>query len=152
MQLFNYLVETFGAWLWFMAAVALMVLETFIPGIHFVWFGVSAAIVGVIALLLPIAWQWQLILFTLIALASVYWMRRSSSPESAKSDLPDLNIRGAQYIGRRVVVSTAIVNGRGRVKVGDTNWPAEGEDAEKGAQVKVTGVNDTVLVVERIES
>jgi hypothetical protein len=35
-------------------------------------------------------------------------------------DVPDLNVRGAQYIGRIVAVEDAIVNGRGRVRVGET--------------------------------
>lgn len=146
-----YLIEQFGAWLWFALAVILLVLETIVPGLHFVWFGISAAVVGAIALLVPMAWQWQLILFTLIALASVFWMRRSSSSDVAKSDEPTLNVRGAQYIGRRVVVDTAIVGGRGRVKVGDTIWQAEGEDVAAGQTVEVTGVNGVALVVSRID-
>jgi membrane protein implicated in regulation of membrane protease activity len=58
-------------------------------------------------------------------------------------------VRGAQYIGRRVTVEEAIVSGRGKVRVGDTIWPAQGEDAAKGSLVQVVGVNGTVLVVER---
>lgn len=146
-----YLIEQFGAWLWFALAVILLVLESIVPGLHFVWFGISAALVGAIALLVPMAWQWQLILFTLIALVSVFWMRRSSSNDVAKSDEPTLNVRGAQYIGRRVVVDTAIVGGRGRVKVGDTIWQAEGEDAPAGQTVEVTGVNGVALVVSRLD-
>jgi membrane protein implicated in regulation of membrane protease activity len=34
------------------------------------------------------------------------------------------------------------------VRVGDTLWSAEGEDAPQGATVEVTGVNGTVLVVQ----
>ncbi|PPC88413.1 MAG: hypothetical protein CTY31_10930 [Hyphomicrobium sp.] len=151
MQFLADLVAQFGAWLWFAAAVALFVLETIVPGIHFLWFGVSAALVGLIALIIPLAWQWQLILFTVISVATLFWVRQSSRADVAKTDEPDLNIRGAQYIGRMVTVEDAITNGRGRVRVGDTIWPAQGEDALAGASVKVVGVNDTVLVVERME-
>lgn len=151
MQFLADLVDQFGAWLWFAAAVALFVLETIVPGIHFLWFGVSAALVGLIALLIPLAWQWQLILFTLISVATLFWVRRSSRADVAKTDEPVLNIRGAQYIGRKVTVEDAIINGRGRVRVGDTIWPAQGEDASVGTNVKVVGVNDMVLVVERME-
>lgn len=144
------LIEQFGPWLWFAAAVLLFILETIVPGIHFLWFGVAAAIVGLIALIAPIAWQWQLIAFALIAIASVFWVRRSSDPKVAKTDEPELNIRGAQYIGRTVVVSDAIVGGRGKVRVGDTVWAAEGEDTPIGSSVRVTGVDGTVLVVSRV--
>lgn len=152
MQALSDLFGQFGAWLWFAAAVALFILETIIPGIHFVWFGMAAALVGLVALVVPIAWQWQLILFALIAVATVFLVRRSNRSEVANADLPSLNVRGAQYIGRRVTVVDAIAGGRGKVSVGDTVWAAEGEDAPVGAQVKVTGVDGTVLVVATIAS
>ncbi len=65
------------------------------------------------------------------------------------SDLPDLNVRGAQYIGREFVVAESIKGGRGRIRVGDTLWQAEGEDAPEGSRVRVKSANDTVLMVER---
>ena len=137
----------YGASLWFVAAVILLVLETIIPGVHFLWFGLAAGVVGAVALLAPIAWQWQLIMFALVSTAAVFWVRQGSRPDVAKSDEPQLNVRGAQYIGRIVTVEEQIVNGRGRVRVGDTLWPAEGEDAAQGSRVEVTGINGTVLVV-----
>jgi inner membrane protein len=137
----------FGPWLWFAGSVALFVMETVVPGVHFMWFGVAAGIVGALALLLPISWAWQLILFAAVAVATTFWVRRYANPQAVKTDEPDLNVRGAQYIGRTVTVEEAIVNGRGKVRVGDTIWGAEGEDAPKGARVEVTGVNGTVLVV-----
>jgi membrane protein implicated in regulation of membrane protease activity len=45
------------------------------------------------------------------------------------------------------VVEQAIENGRGRVRVGDTLWSAEGPDAPAGTRVTVTGSKGTVLVV-----
>lgn len=68
-------------------------------------------------------------------------------PSISRSDQPDLNRRGAQYIGRMVTVEEPIIAGRGKVRVGDTLWPAEGPDAAAGAQVKVTAVRGTALVV-----
>lgn len=145
------LVHQFGPWLWFALAVLLFVLETIVPGIHFLWFGLAAGIVGALALIAPIAWQWQLILFALISVATVYWVRRYAADSNAATDEPSLNVRGAQYVGRTVQVAEAIRNGRGKVRVGDTVWAAEGEDALIGAEVLVTGVNGTVLVVRRLD-
>ncbi len=144
-------IAKFGPWLWFAGGVALLAMETLVPGVHFMWFGVAALIVGALALLLPIAWQWQLILFAIVAVATVFSVRRYADPGMVKSDSPDLNVRGAQYIGRVAVVEEAIVNGRGRIRIDDTVWGAEGEDAAKGSKVEVTGVNGTVLVVERAD-
>ena len=147
MQTISEVIVRFGPWLWFAIAVVLFVLETVIPGVHFLWFGVAAGIVGALALAAPIAWQWQLILFSLISFITVFLVRRSGVAENAKSDQPVLNVRGAQYIGRVVVVEEAIRNGRGKVRVGDTIWAAQGEDAPAGSKVEVIGVNGTVLVV-----
>ena len=149
MQAISSLIDQMGPWLWFALAVVLFVLESIVPGVHFVWFGLSAMIVGILALAVSVAWQWQLIAFALIALAAVYWVRHKSREESANPDVPDLNVRGAQYIGRLVTIEDAIVNGRGKVRVGDTVWVAEGEDGPKGSSVRVTGVDGSVLVVSR---
>jgi inner membrane protein len=150
MQILSSLIDQFGPWLWFALAVLLFVMESLVPGVHFVWFALSATIVGIIALATALAWEWQLIAFALIAMAAVFWVRHKSREESAKSDVPDLNIRGAQYIGRIVTIEDPIVNGRGKVRLGDTVWVAEGEDGPKGASVKITGSDGTVLVVSRV--
>lgn len=144
------LVAQYGPWLWFVLAVILFVLETMIPGVHFLWFGVAAAAMGAIALTVPLGWEVQVVLFTLLSFVTVYLVRRSGSSEAAPTDEPVLNIRGAQYIGRKVKVEEAIRNGRGKVRVGDTIWSAQGEDAAHGSEVEVTGVNGTVLVVQRL--
>lgn len=137
----------YGPSLWFAGAVLLFLLETVVPGVHFLWFGVAAAVVGALALAIPMGWQIQFIAFSLISIVTVFLVRRSADDANAKSDEPALNVRGAQYIGRKVIVADAIRNGRGRVRVGDTIWGAEGEDAPEGSEVEVTGVNGTVLVV-----
>jgi membrane protein implicated in regulation of membrane protease activity len=146
MTLLN-LLAGFGAWNWLFLAVALFALEAVVPGVHFVWFGVAAVVVGLLALATGFAWQWQLVAFAVLAIATVFVARRFARADAAPSDAPDLNVRGAQYVGRLVTVEEPIRGGRGKVRVGDTVWQAEGADAPAGARVKVTGVRDTVLVV-----
>ena len=34
----------FGIWNWLILAVVLFTLETFVPGVHFLWFGLAAVI------------------------------------------------------------------------------------------------------------
>jgi membrane protein implicated in regulation of membrane protease activity len=136
-----------GAWNWLILAVVLLALETVIPGVHFLWFGLAAALIGIIALGVGMAWPWQVLAFVLLSVAVVFWVKRYVRPDVALSDLPDLNVRGQQYVGRSVVVEQAIENGRGKVRVGDTLWSAEGPDAPAGTRVTVTGTRGTVLVV-----
>jgi membrane protein implicated in regulation of membrane protease activity len=71
-------------------------------------------------------------------------------PAISKSDQPDLNRPAAQLVGRVLVVAEAIDGGRGKVRVGDTLWPAEGPDVPAGAEIRVIAAKATVLVVERV--
>jgi membrane protein implicated in regulation of membrane protease activity len=138
-----------GPWNWLILALLLYGLETIVPGVHFVWFGTAAIVVGLIVFATGIAWPWQLVIFAVIAIGTVFAVRKFARSDAQVSDLPDLNIRGAQYIGREFVVAEPIKGGRGRIRVGDTLWQAEGEDAPEGTRVRVKSVNDAVLVVER---
>ncbi len=136
-----------GPWNWFLIAALLLILETIVPGVHFVWFGFAAAIVGGLALVTGIAWAWQLIAFGLIACVVVYVMRRYVDPTRTLSDQPTLNDRGQQYVGRTAVVEDPIAEGRGKVRIGDSLWIVTGADAASGTTVKITGVDGTVLIV-----
>ena len=71
-------------------------------------------------------------------------------PSISKSDQPDLNRRADQLIGRVLLLEEAIEAGRGKVRVGDTLWLAEGADLPAGTRVQVTGVRRDALLVERV--
>ncbi len=139
-----------GPWNWLILATVLLILETVIPGVHFLWFGIAAAIIGVLALWTGFAWPVQVLAFALLSVVVVFWVRRYVRPDVTISDLPDLNVRGQQYVGRSLVVEQAIQNGRGKVRLGDSLWSVEGPDTPVGSSVTVTGVRGTVLVVERV--
>jgi inner membrane protein len=151
MRLMDFL-ASLGAWNWFIVAVILFVLETVVPGVHFIWFGVAAAIVGILGVAVDIAWEWQLIAFAIVSCITVFMARRFASPSVARSDEPDLNVRAAQYVGRVVTVEEPIAGGRGKVRVGDTVWSAQGSDAPRGTRVRVIGTNGCVLLVEHAAS
>ena len=149
------LLSSLGPWNWFIAGVLLMSLETLIPGVHFLWFGLSAVVVGILVFALTatgfgelMSLPWQLVIFAVISVATVFWVRRYANTQPVESDERDLNQRSAQYFGRVVVVEDDITGGRGRVRVGDTLWPASGADAPKGTRVRITGANGTVFIVE----
>jgi inner membrane protein len=138
-----------GLWNWLILAVCLFILETIVPGVHFLWFGMAAVVVGILAVATGMPWQLQIVAFGVLSVAAVFLVRRYVGSKVAKTDLPDLNERGRQYIGRSLVVEDAIQNGRGKVRVGDTVWQAKGPDTPAGTRVTVTGAEGTVLVVER---
>jgi membrane protein implicated in regulation of membrane protease activity len=142
-----------GFWSWLAVALILMALETIIPGVHFLWFGLAAFVVGLLVAIVaamgladafPLALQ--LVVFALLAVATVFAVKKLSG-SSPTDHHPDINAPGSQFIGRIVIVEEAVRNGRGKVRAGDSVWLAEGEDAYVGARVLVTGVNGTALVV-----
>jgi len=137
-----------GPWNWLRLSVALFILETTAPGVYFIWFGMAALMVGALALYIDIAWQWQLVLFGSIAMISVLFFRYYSILWRPSQHEPQLNDRGAYYVGRVVEIKEAIIAGRGRARVGDSLWSVEGPDMPAGARARVVATKGTVLIVE----
>jgi membrane protein implicated in regulation of membrane protease activity len=112
------------------------------------WVGAGLAFLGALRLMRDDPYGWALlgagiaVLITDLAI-DLAWARFGA----ARSDEPDLNRRGAQSIGQTLTLVEPIVNGRGKVRLGDTLWPAEGPDCPVGTRVRVTGAAGTVLVV-----
>jgi membrane protein implicated in regulation of membrane protease activity len=146
----NFFADLGPVWNWLLLGALLLGLEIIVPGVHFIWFGFAAGIIAVLVFITWMPWGWQLVAFAFVASAFVYFLRGYASPQRIKSDEPELNVRGRQYVGRTVVVAEALSGGRGKVRVGDTIWIAKGPDVPSGASVKVTGVEGTVLLVAQI--
>lgn len=145
----NSFLSGLGAWNWLIFALILYALEAVVPGVNLIWFGTAALVVGLLVFGTGITWPWQLVVFAALSICTAFLVRKYARAKTHTSDLPDLNVRGAQYIGREFVVAEPIHGGRGRIRVGDTLWQAEGEDAPVGTRVKVTSVQNTILKVER---
>ena len=76
-----------------------------------------------------------------------YWQRK----HPGETDQPTLNRRGERYVDRVFVLETAIENGYGKVRVGDSLWRVKGEDAAEGTRVRVTATDGIVLLVEPVD-
>ncbi|MCB1830792.1 MAG: NfeD family protein [Chromatiaceae bacterium] len=136
-------------WHWWVLSVVLIILETFSPGVFFIWMGVAAAAVGLVMLLFPdLGWEYQLLLFALVSVASVVLWRLLLDRHPTETDQPRLNRRGEQYIGRTFTLDEPIVNGLGKIRVDDSTWKIEGEDCIAGTRIRVVGVDGVVLKVE----
>lgn len=95
-------------------------------------------------------WLWLGAAFLLLVLdiaIDVIWARTAGS----RTDEPSLNRRGSDLAGRTAIVCDAIVAGRGKVKLGDTVWLAEGPDMPVGERVHVTASNGVVMRVAKID-
>ena len=112
----------------------------------------AAFAVALSTLVVDWSWQWQLVSFAALSMISIIMARILVANRPIESDRPMLNRRGEALVGRDYVLDEAIVNGRGRVKVADSMWRVAGEDCPAGTKIRVTGVEDGVLAVERAES
>jgi membrane protein implicated in regulation of membrane protease activity len=144
------LFSQFTHWHWWTLALILLVLEVFVPGTFFLWMGISAMFTGLLALVFSISWEVQFLLFAILSIVSVSLGRAYIKKRPIESDQPNLNRRGAQYVGRTFTLSEPIVHGYGKIRVDDSSWKIEGNDTPAGSQVKVVGVDGVVLKVERI--
>lgn len=135
---------------WWLLALVLIAAEMIAPGYFLLWIGIAAGVMGLVTLLVPnLPVLAQVVLFGVFAVVAclIYWKFIRPIAEQ-RDDQPLLNRRGQRMVGRRVIVCEAIVNGRGKVRVGDGEWLAEGPDAPEGSEVEVVDVAGTTLRVE----
>lgn len=140
------LVNNYG---WWLLALVLIGVEMLVPGYFMLWIGIAAGVVGLLMLVVPgIPALAQALLFAVFSVAAclVYWKYIRPLAEQ-RNDQPLLNKRGAQLVGQRFVLCDAIIDGRGKVRVGDGTWLAEGPDLPVGSEVEVTSVSGTTLRV-----
>ncbi len=136
-------------WHWFIAGLALLVLEMLIPAnLVLLWMGISAMIVGLLMWAFPMPWPGQLVLFAMLSLASFFAYRRWRPQETA-SDAPTLNRRGESYVGRTFSLTSPIINGVGTLKVDDSQWRVAGPDLPEGSRVRIVKAEGATLRVER---
>lgn len=136
-------------WFWWGVALALFAAEALLPGAFLLWLGFAAVATAVLVLMLPIDPLAQWFLFGVLALVAVGvgWTQRrriNAKPE----DHPTLNRRGAQLVGQVFALESAIVDGRGRLKIGDAFWRALGPDLPQGTRVRIVAVEGTAVRVE----
>lgn len=135
-------------WWWLIFAVALGIGEILLPGVFLIWIAIAAAITGAVAFATGVGLTAQIVLFALLCLAATYLGRKWYVDNPVASQDPLLNDRTARLVGEVLTVVEPIVNGRGRVKVGDGEWPCRGPDAPLGARVRVIGADGAALNVE----
>ena len=137
-----------GSYFWWIVAALLLLAEMMAPGFFMIWLAVAAALTAVIHLIVPLAWEREVLVFAALAVLAVAasW-RVVSRSWAVKSDQPHLNQRSAGLVGRSFVLSQPIVNGSGKITYQDTLWDVDGPNLPIGARVQVTGVEGLRLRV-----
>jgi membrane protein implicated in regulation of membrane protease activity len=145
------LTDLFGLhWGWMALGVALAIAEIVAPGYFLIWLAAAALLTGLVAAVMPVGIEAEIILFAVLCALALAAGRRWVLRHPVASADPMLNDRGGQIIGQSVVVTHVIEGGSGRVRHGDTEWLARGPDAQPGTRMRVTGADGTVLLVEHL--
>jgi membrane protein implicated in regulation of membrane protease activity len=142
-------VTALGPWSWFVLGLLLLGLEILAPGTIFLWFGLSALVVGVMSLVFDFTWQVDVTVFLVLSLVSLLIGRRMMLRLASEKGDPGLNQRGSRYIGREFTLSAPLNEGAGNLSIDDTIWRITGPDMPAGTKVRVDAIDGARLVVSR---
>ena len=143
--------QALGVWNWVIVGGILIVLEVFLPGSFLWWFGLAAVATGIVAFVVDLSWQFQILLFAVFSVVSVLVARRFAPKAGTSTDKPFLNRRTEGIVGRVFVLDQPIVGGTGRVRIDDSPWRVSGPDCPAGTHVRVEGADGNTLVVVRLD-
>ena len=137
-------------WYWWALAAVLLVFEMMLPGVVFLFLAIGAAAAGFVLLIASdLSLELQLVIFAVVSVVSAVGLRRTLRRLQHVEGPPStLNMRGDALIGQTFVLDAPILNGRGRIILGDGSWTVTGADMVKGSRVRVTAVSGTELKVE----
>lgn len=135
-------------WGWAVLAVVLAGAEIIAPGVFLIWLAAAAVATAMVTAVFDLAWEVQLVLFAGFSVLAVVIARAFFGENSSEAADPALNRLAERLIGTKVTVAEPLRNGRGRVRVGDSEWLAEGPDLPVGACVRIVAVEGATLHVE----
>jgi inner membrane protein len=137
-------------WYWWALAAVLLVFEMMLPGIVFLFLALGAVAAGAFMLVASdLGLELQLFVFAIVSVGSAVVLRPTLKRlQQGRPQDATINARGDSLVGRTIVLDAPILNGRGRVTVGDGSWTVTGPDMVAGSKVRVAAVNGTELSVE----
>ena len=140
-------------WFWLILGLALIAVEVVMPGTWLLWPGIAALATGIVAYMgAGLPWQLDAIIFTVLTAITVLVGRKVYGRlRSASSDEPMLNRRAQGFVGTTHTLATPILDGQGRLKLGDATWKIVGPDLPTGTRIRIVGVDGIALVVERLD-
>lgn len=145
---FGDLVGNAGLW-WIVVALGLAGAELASPGVFLIFLAAGALLTGATVLAIPgLPILLQLVSFTLWSTVAVAIGRRWYHQFPVPTADALLNDRAGRLVGEMVTVVTPIEDGKGRVRVGDSDWPATGADAPVGTRMRIAAVRSGILMVE----
>lgn len=144
------LLEHFVYWHWFAFAVSLIIIDVALGAqFFFVWSGFAAALVGTLMVILPtLPWEYQWLIFGVGVLMSLIVWRFYARRLRKATELPYLNRRAEQYLGRVFTLKEPLINYRGKISLEGAVWQIQGSvNLPAGTTVQVVAVRGSILMV-----
>ena len=139
-------------WHWLILALILLGIEVFTMTAFFLWLSAACAATATVVYFMPdMIWEYQFALAGLFIGIGIALWRKWGTWFSRHQPEHKLNRRNEQYIGRVFVLTEAIENGTGKIRVDDSTWRVQGEDAPVNSRVKVIGARGMILEVEIVQ-
>lgn len=135
-------------WAWAALGLTLAGLEMLVPGVYLFWLALAALATAVLTFAVDPGVPLQVVNFIFLSLIFVFAARRILRDQPIVSSDPLLNNRMARLVGQTGTVAAAIEHGEGRVRHGDSEWPARGPELAAGARVRIAGFDGGTLIVE----
>ena len=138
--------------LWLGAGLLLMLGELVAPGAFLVWIGLAAFGTGIAVLLGLGGFEAEVACFVVLAALAI----GTALKLHRRALRPSVNTPGSGLVGR-TATALAFTGLEGRVRVGDSDWPARlagapggaaiGRAVAPGTRLKVQGIDGLVLLV-----
>ena len=91
---------------------------------------------------------WFLI-FAGVAFAWWFWREHRRRQDELDHPLAD-HRQGMKFIGQSLILEQPIKDNSGRIYLGNREWQVRGPNLPIGSRVRVTGVDGTILLVDRM--
>ncbi|NOI67712.1 NfeD family protein [Vibrio sp. 99-8-1] len=144
------LLEQVNHWHWIAFGLILLLGELLGTAGYFLWLGISAILVGLLVMALPLSWQMQWVSFASFSLVSTWgWWRYQFSKDKSSDNQRTLNQKQHQLIGQTTRLDEAVLRGNCRIRLGDTTWSARcHQDIPAGTMVVITAVDGIIVTIE----
>lgn len=140
-----------SAWHWLVLALVLGVAEILLPATVIIWFALGAGLTSAVMVVLPeLSLLGQALVFGVASVLGLVIGRRLLTRDSGPAST--LNQGARAMLGKQAVVSEAIRDGRGAVRIGDSRWAASGPDLDEGAAVRIVNVRSSVVEVQAVQT
>jgi inner membrane protein len=89
------------------------------------------------------------VIFACTVFGLYFWRQHRERQRELDSPLAQ-HRSGHSHIGQVVVLDQGLQNGAGQIRLGNRDWSVRGPNLPPGAKARVTGVDGSILLVDRM--